>query len=1604
MTKSPSKKSKQKADGDEAKLKKSKSSKSSRSLGLGKKSKKSKSSRSLMDVDGEKKKKKKKKSKSMRNLDIPEDEPVAQDHDLLIQIPEEQDPSEEKKASEQEEESLSPKSLGFDADIISPVPVSHEDPDNLEDSCIFDEVPPIGEIVAAPDDDNVSEIGEGMTDIAGGGEDEDADGVIYNPKITDICFDDRGHSGTKDYIEFVRDALAQFPDTEYSPPVYKVIKKKLKGRRFLIRTRRSERTSWREATKPEIIELFGECFNEERRRQEEGVVDDDSENDSSLQDSAKQSEESLSVGEIVNENKQPSPNKVAPRRSQSVTPANAPTPRHSNLQPSRNKSDSFVKQNYSADGANGNQNHHRKSSRSLADPILEEILQLVISECEGAEEYARPYDDVALLQKGISAEQKLSMLQSLASSPTTGQVKEELDKLEDLTKRMKYASMAPMLDSLERIEKHMTEFFQCLAQQASGSSLEVDELDDPPQSQNAASQRRQEVGAIHKRAIPIASESPKQSPIPPEDYHESSSENGRHYSRSESGSMDSRGEGSQQYGDEDGQIYEIDGRSVSSHKGSYLEGEGESESYDGAYREMALTGSFNDLQQSEDGSYPVNEEDESSEEEDGDISYQDDDAGGEDEEISFADVDEDEGSYEEMDEYGNEEDGEESYESLEEGDEEKEGSQSLVDDENLILSNLPDSSSASVSDGHVLELNPNDDDDLSSVGESMPGMYGSESEDSEEEYSEVESYNDDESEPSIQTDTSDSEGQVEKIPEKKKRPSMADTPNPKIEQFFDRLQHLLEVRRKVEERADMMDPSGKFRSLKVKLHSGGIEKKGGKFKKEYQQHNLHDKLIRNLDDLYDAAEHAHTELKRVLDQMICDVKGMDTTCVILPPLKPRDRAYEKAKEEYSDRVPGPPESWLYDVVRSSVVCKSYKQVTDVNKWLGKNVHIVQSKNRFDEPAFNGYRDLLFHVSIPYKNELAHICEIQVHHKDIKLLDEQFGLPKHHEYFRSCFAGPWRAQEDTLDDLAMLNKYGAFGGQLMIKLMKSKDPDQLRLFAGLCREKLDEFDHALQLYRKILLLQENAHGRDHEDLASTYLNIGLVLGAMGDTDESLVHLGKALAIQESVIGTGHIEVAESYGEIGHMLSKKGDFSGALKQYKKALRIREAKLGREHFLVISSLQDIGRVHSARGDFKSAESQYRKALKIQEAVLGDVHSDVARTHALIGRVLCQHGDFAKSMEEHRLALSIRETNLGKNHPMTAESHTDIGIVLAMKSDYEVAEWRHKKALRIREAVRGKEDEECAISLSYLGGVLCKKGDYEGAIKEIKRAQKIRKHSLGMDNPVTALSYIDLGNVYLKKGDFERALKEFRRAKVVCESILGNVHPDTALAYNSLGNALNLRGDHDAALVEHRKALSIYEQVLGKNHPKTATGYQSLADTLLDMDLKDEALIEHRKALAVRANVLAKDHPDTAVSCSRIGTLLSEKGDLVGALVAYKQALAITVSLCGEDHQDSAAANVEVGKILAAQGDLDEAFEEIDQAKAVREATLGKEHVETGRAYSLLGTINSMEENFDEAVENHKRAVAILEKSLGPVSKEVLEAIEKLEMAENQEVETEF
>jgi hypothetical protein len=87
------------------------------------------------------------------------------------------------------------------------------------------------------------------------------------PTATDVCIDVQDHPGTLAFLQIVKTSLDQIGDVDYSPPVYKLIKKQLKGRRMLICVNATKKPSyWREAAQPERIDYVGKCFEDERSK------------------------------------------------------------------------------------------------------------------------------------------------------------------------------------------------------------------------------------------------------------------------------------------------------------------------------------------------------------------------------------------------------------------------------------------------------------------------------------------------------------------------------------------------------------------------------------------------------------------------------------------------------------------------------------------------------------------------------------------------------------------------------------------------------------------------------------------------------------------------------------------------------------------------------------------------------------------------------------------------------------------------------------------------------------------------------------------------------------------------------------------------------------------------------------------------------------------------------------------------------------------------------------------------------------------------------------------------------------------------------------------
>ena len=128
---------------------------------------------------------------------------------------------------------------------------------------------------------------------------------------------------------------------------------------------------------------------------------------------------------------------------------------------------------------------------------------------------------------------------------------------------------------------------------------------------------------------------------------------------------------------------------------------------------------------------------------------------------------------------------------------------------------------------------------------------------------------------------------------------------------------------------------------------------GKKLGDECRQTGLDGKPTESLDALYEVAALASVKFKDILTAA-CPT---DVTLLIAP-LKGRDRAGSKAKDEYADKTP-PCFSWLFDITRGAALCQSEGDIVQLYASLeaDSRVDIVRTKNRFAPPLFNGYQDI-----------------------------------------------------------------------------------------------------------------------------------------------------------------------------------------------------------------------------------------------------------------------------------------------------------------------------------------------------------------------------------------------------------------------------------------------------------------------------------------------------------------------------------------------------------------------------------------------------------------------------------------------------------------------
>mmetsp|Transcript_16084 Transcript_16084/g.39386 ORF Transcript_16084/g.39386 Transcript_16084/m.39386 type:complete len:725 (+) Transcript_16084:107-2281(+) len=490
---------------------------------------------------------------------------------------------------------------------------------------------------------------------------------------------------------------------------------------------------------------------------------------------------------------------------------------------------------------------------------------------------------------------------------------------------------------------------------------------------------------------------------------------------------------------------------------------------------------------------------------------------------------------------------------------------------------------------------------------------------------------------------------------------------PQTRAFLGHAAKFLDCRRQMNAKYCENNEFQQLARLYVQTDSGGIETDALECKRQYQQQGMTGTPVNSFEELYEAANIAEPVFKdavmRLVDRArkVCGDSG-ETITVQFPRLKGRDRALQKANDDYMNRTPGPAVSWLYDILRTSIEFASADQIATFLELMQADgsIHIVKAKNRFAQPGVSGYRDLLFHIQINTLHGFKHIGEIQIHHKEMKKMDKQLRSHFYYEFVRSYSAGGADGLEDRLNDLEVITGEAFLDEHSLGSMLRQPmEVSKINRFVNFFTDHLDEKEWAMRFCVKLLWREMNTNGPSTVTIANAYDKLGKILqeAYCGKMDEEalLLHL-RSLKIKKKVLGKNNVAVAQTHENIALLQISRNDPLDAMKHLQAALEIKTTILGEDHFSVAETYNHMISASLQLKRTADVVELCHRSLRIRSSRVGKDHPDLADVYRILAGAFLRQSKYYDASENYERSLEIRKKLVGDNHDSLLEDYKGI------------------------------------------------------------------------------------------------------------------------------------------------------------------------------------------------------------------------------------------------------------------------------------------------------------------------------------------------------------
>lgn len=291
-----------------------------------------------------------------------------------------------------------------------------------------------------------------------------------------------------------------------------------------------------------------------------------------------------------------------------------------------------------------------------------------------------------------------------------------------------------------------------------------------------------------------------------------------------------------------------------------------------------------------------------------------------------------------------------------------------------------------------------------------------------------------------------------------------------------------------------------------------------------------------------------------------------------------------------------------------------------------------------------------------------------------------------------------------------------------------------------------------------------YGETHDFVARIYNNIANVHMSNDEFNKALEFYKKAETIFTELHGVDSEMVIDIHYRVGKVMETKSlvnneDSTDVKKHFKKTLLMRQhfdsiqrtenevTSLTSAHIDPVDSTMiynDMAEEARLTGKLDEALPLYIKSIELRRKKFGLTSPAVCPVlinYAELLKQLTQYQD-AKLVLEEALAISIK--SYGKKHAAVAECINNLGQVLRLLNVIDKAESLLLEALQLRRELFSDIDELVAATLNNLAELYREKGDYLQAINYHKIAIEAFNKSVGPDHPGTINAKGNLGITY--------------------------------------------------------------------------------------------------------------------------------------------------------------------------------------------------------------------------------------------------------------------